>query len=374
MNNNFKSLTLAILLVWIFLMPTIAEASEPRIGSRAYALVNADTGQFLMAKNAQKTLPPASTTKIMTTIIAIEYLNLDEWSKVSLKAAKTPPSAIGLKEGEEMRVRDLITASLMCSANDACVVLAEKVAGSEQLFSYLMNKKAAALGAYDTNFENSNGLPAKGHVSSCRDLVRISTYCLQNDFFAQTVAKTEDHIQHPGYPQGIRVSNTNRLLALYPGCQGIKTGTTDAAGKCLIGYAIRNNRKLITVVLNSPDRYGESAQLMNYGFNDFVKDIIVDASEPFKTIRTLNGIPTKIIVYPGRDLGILTPKEGLPKLEKKVIMEYYPPVPIKKGDKLGRLEVYYNGEFVETTELIAGNDVRAEPKGIWRLFRLFYPE
>ncbi|MGE5415335.1 MAG: D-alanyl-D-alanine carboxypeptidase family protein [Acidobacteriota bacterium] len=365
---------LAVMLVCNFITPKSVEASEPYLGARAYAVVDADTGQFLAGKNMKKSLPPASTTKIMTATIAMEYLQLEEWAKVSAKAAQTPPSAIGLRDGEEMRVRDLLTAALMCSANDACVVLAERVAGSEQLFAFLMNKKAAALGALDTNFENSNGLPAKGHVSSCRDLVRLSTYALQNDFFAQTVAKTEDHIQHPGYPQGLAISNTNRLLALYPGCQGIKTGTTDAAGKCLVGYAIRKNRKLITVVLNSPDRYYESTSLMNYGFNEFMSEKIVDSKEAFKTLRTLNGIPAKLQVYPGRDLRILTPKEGLPKLEKKVILEYCPPAPIKKGDKLGRLDVYYNGEFVETTEIIAGNDAKAEPRGIWRLFRLFYRE
>ncbi|MGE5404156.1 MAG: D-alanyl-D-alanine carboxypeptidase family protein [Candidatus Saccharibacteria bacterium] len=365
---------LAVMLVLNQIVPKAANASEPYLESRAYAMVDADIGQFLAGKNTQKPLPPASTTKIMTAIIALDYLKYDDWADVSAKAAKTPPSAIGLRSGERMRVRDLVTAALMCSANDACVVLAERVAGSEQLFAHLMNKKAAALGAIDTNFENSNGLPAKGHVSSCRDLVRFSICALQNDIFAQTVAKTEDHIQHPGYPKGLQISNTNRLLALYPGCQGIKTGTTDAAGKCLVGYAIRNNRKLITVVLNSPDRYYESKSLMNYGFNEFKKEKIVDASEAFKTLRTLNGIPAKMPIFPGRDVTILTPKEGLPRLEKKVVLEYCPPAPIKKGDKLGRLEVYYNGEFVETTELIAGNDAKAEPRGVWRLFRLFYRE
>lgn len=349
--------------------PFQAIAASPYISARAYCLVDLQTGQVLHGSSHRKSMPPASTTKVMTALLALEYLDLNEWARVSPRAAKTPPSSIGLKAGQEMKVGDLLTAALLCSANDATVVLAEKIAGSEEVFAYLMNKKAFLLGATSTHFKNSNGLPAQGHTSTCLDLVIISRAALQHDFFAQTVAKTKENISHPGYPQGKSISNTNRLLAIYPGSLGIKTGTTDAAGKCLVGLAEKEGRKLVTVVLKSGDRYRDSVALLDYGFKNFKQDQIILKENPFKTLRVKDGKSMKIAVQADRDIWVWLPSDGLSRIEKKVKLDYNPCAPIKRGDKLGIIEVYYNEELVSSARLVSNREVEKKPRGIWRLFR-----
>ena len=344
-------------------------AADPWISARAYSVYDLKNGQLLDGKNLRTPLPPASTTKIMTALLALEYLELDEKALVSEQAAKTPPTVIGLKTGQEMKVRDLMAAALLSSANDATVVLAERIAGSEELFAYLMNKKAFVLGAAATDFKNSNGLPADGHLSTCHDLFIISRAALKKPFFAETVAKTEEYIAHPGYPQGKLIKNTTRLLTIYPGTKGIKTGTTDLAGNCLVGLAEREGRELITVVLRAGDRYRDSTALLDYGFKSFSPTMVVDKNLPLKFLRVNNGDTAKVTIYPEREVIIWLPENGLKHLEKRIILDYRPRAPIKKGDRIGTLEVYYKGELSDEVGLKAGAQVEKVPSGIWRIIR-----
>jgi D-alanyl-D-alanine carboxypeptidase (penicillin-binding protein 5/6) len=344
-------------------------SAAPWISARAYCVYDLKTGQLLDGKNVRTPLPPASTTKIMTALLALEYLDLEEKALISERAAQTPPTAIGLRTGQEMKVRDLLVAALLSSANDATVVLAERIAGSEELFAYLMNKKAFVLGAAVTDFKNSNGLPATGHLSSCHDLFIISRAALQNPFFAETVAKAEESIAHPGYPQGKLIKNTNRLLTTYPGTKGIKTGTTDAAGKCLVGLAEKDNRQLITVVLRAGDRYRDSTTLFDYGFTAFYPTRVIDSQDTYKFLRIDNGDAAKVALYPERDITVLLPEDGLKNLEKRTVLTYRPQAPVKKGDRIGTLEVYYKGELVDKVGLRSGATVEKLPSGIWKILR-----
>lgn len=363
-------LTIAVVLAFMGLLFFADYAvAGPWISARAYCVYDLKSGQVLEGKNLRTPLPPASTTKIMTALLALEYLDLDEKAVVSERAARTPPTAIGLRAGQEMKVEDLLVAALLSSANDATVVLAERVAGSEELFAYLMNKKAFVLGATATDFKNSNGLPATGHLSSCHDMFLISRGALQKPFFAETVAKPEEYIEHPGYPQGKRIRNTNRLLTTYPGTKGIKTGTTDAAGRCLVGLAVKGNRQLITVVLRAGDRYRDSIALLDYGFTGFHQTKVIDSQAPYKSLRVDNGDTAKVALHPDRDVVIWMPEDGLKYVEKRVILEYRPQAPVKKGDRIGTLEVYYKGELADEVGLNADAAVQKLPRGIWKLLR-----
>ncbi|MGE5422171.1 MAG: D-alanyl-D-alanine carboxypeptidase family protein [Ignavibacteriales bacterium] len=342
-------------------------AAAPYIGASAYCLVDMKTGQILLNKNAMQNRPPASTTKIMTGLLALEYLDLDDTAVVSRHASLTPPSAIGLREGDEMKVRDLLTAALLRSANDACVVLAEETAGSEELFAYLMNKKAFLLGATASNFVNSNGLPAKEHTSSCYDLFLISRAALQVDWFAHTVSRPGATIQHPHYPQGKLINNTNRLLSIYPGAKGIKTGTTNAAGQCLVGLVERDKRQLISIVLGSGERYQDSIALYEQGFKKFRRTKLVDHRKPFKVLRVVGGRSAKLTVYPRHDIWVWLMEKDQTAVNKVVLLNYNPKAPIQKGDKLGTLQIYYNGDLLDNTNLIAGGNVVKSPEGIMKL-------
>jgi D-alanyl-D-alanine carboxypeptidase (penicillin-binding protein 5/6) len=344
-------------------------SAVPWVGAGAYCVYDLESGQFLGGDNWRTVMPPASTTKIMTALLAEEYLDLEETALVSEQAARTLPTTIGLKAGQEMRVKDLLVAALLSSANDATVVLAERIAGSEELFAHLMNKKAFVLGAVSTTFKNSNGLPAEGHLSTCHDLFIISRAALQKPFFAETVAKTEEYIDHPGYPQGKLVKNTNRLLATYPGMKGIKTGTTDAAGKCLIGLAERNGRQLVTVVLRADDRYSATKTLFDYGFDSFSRTKVIDKDKPFKYLRVDEGHAAKVAVCPEKNSVIWLPEDGLKEVEKKVLLDYRPRAPVNKGERIGIVRVYYKGELVDEIRLEAASQVERIPSGIWRIIK-----
>ncbi|NLW44686.1 MAG: D-alanyl-D-alanine carboxypeptidase [Syntrophomonadaceae bacterium] len=364
------SLIVALVIAFsgLLIYPT-AVLAVPRVGAGAYGVYDLETGQFLGGKNWRNPMPPASTTKIMTALLAEEYLDLEETALVSERAARTEPTTIGLKAGQQMRVRDLLTAALLSSANDATVVLAERIAGSEELFAHLMNKKAFVLGAVSTTFKNSNGLPAEGHLSTCHDLFLISRAALQKPFFAETVAMTEAYIDHPGYPQGKLVKNTNHLLTTYPGARGVKTGTTDSAGKCLVGLAERKGRQLVTVVLRAGDRYSATRALLDYGFEDLSPTRVIDKDKPFKYLRVDEGDAAKVAVCPERDSVIWLPEDGLKEVEKKVLLDYRPRAPVNKGERIGIIRLYYQGELVDEVGLHAASQVERIPSGVWRIIK-----
>ncbi len=368
MKRSSLLIAFAIAFSWLLICPG-AVSAVPRVGAGAYSVYDLETGQFLGGKNWRSPMPPASTTKIMTALLAEEYLDLDEIALVSEQAARTPPTTIGLRAGQEMRVKDLLVAALLSSANDATVVLAERIAGSEELFAHLMNKKAFVLGAMSTTFKNSNGLPAEGHLSTCHDLFIISRAALQKPFFAETVAKTEEYINHPGYPQGKLLKNTNRLLATYPGTKGIKTGTTDSAGKCLVGLAERNGRQLVTVVLRAGDRYSATKTLFDYGFESVSRTMVIDKGQTFKFLRVDYGDAAKVAVFPERDCIIWLPENGLVEVEKKVVLDYRPQAPVNKGETIGIIKLYYQGELVDEVRLEAASQVERIPSGVWRIIK-----
>ncbi|NLU50342.1 MAG: D-alanyl-D-alanine carboxypeptidase [Syntrophomonadaceae bacterium] len=359
-------ITLALLAAW-----AAPVAAAPYIGSGAYCLMDLDSGQVLEGKNLYQPRPVASTTKIITGILTLEYTALSEEATVSERAARTPPSAIGLRAGQKIRVEDLLKAALIESANDATVVLAEHIAGSEDMFAHLMTKKAVLLGARSTVFRNSNGLPNKEHVSTPYDLALLTRYALRNPVFANIVATRATAINHPGYPSGLTLRNTNRLLERYQGAIGVKTGTTDAAGRCLVAAARRDNRQLVAVVLKSWDRYADSIRLLNYGFQSFAREKVVDAKDPLKRVRVLDGKQLEVEVYPREGVVLWLPGDRK-NLEKIVDMNFRPRAPLRKGQKIGQLEVRYFGATVDRVDLVAGSTVEKEPGGIFRLIYRFY--
>jgi len=238
----------------------------PGIGAHSYILMDGQTGQVLAQRKAWTKRAPASTTKIVTGIIALEAENMDSPVKVSPKAAATGEASLGLEEGEVLTLEALLYGALLCSGNDACVAISEHIAGSEEAFSFLMNQKAFLVEAVDSTFINPHGLPARGHHSTAYDLALLARYSLRNPQFGKIVS-TKSKVINTITPNKKRhLSNTNQLLWGTAGANGVKTGTTIEAGKCLVASATRDGRQLITVVLKSPDRYRDTIKLMDYGF------------------------------------------------------------------------------------------------------------
>jgi len=366
--NPIKYLSGLLLVVINLFIISGTAAALPNIYSKFYCLIDGDTGQVLASQNGDQKRPVASTTKMMTAILAVEYCDLNEIAIVSSHADRTPEFTIGLKTGQKISIEDLLKVTLLSSSNDAAVVIAEHVAGDEQLFGHLMSLKALAIGAMNTHFVNASGLPADNHYSSAYDLGQIGRYLLNKPYINKLVNTKQTTFKHPGYTQPLTISNTNALLGSYPGANGIKTGTTDAAGKCLVASAKRDKRQLIAVVLKSGDRNGDCIRLLNYGFNSCYPSKIVDKNQVFKSINVLRGEESKVTITADRDLWLLQADKS-PNIEKKVKMDYEIPAPIVKGQKIGCIEIYADGKYYDTVNLICGQDIKEEPNLISKLVR-----
>lgn len=236
----------------------VQQGRPPQVSAAAAAVVDLDSGITLYAEDADVPRPPASTVKIMTALLVLRNADIREEVVVSANAAATGGSRMGLVAGERLTVLDLLYGLLLPSGNDAAVALAEHVAGSEAAFVAQMNLMAAQLGLERTRFANPHGLDADGQYTSATDLVRIARAALAYPVFVQIVGSARARVA------GRDLTNTNELLASYPAADGIKTGTTDAAGECLIASVSRRGHRLVVVVLGSRNRYADARALLNY--------------------------------------------------------------------------------------------------------------
>jgi D-alanyl-D-alanine carboxypeptidase (penicillin-binding protein 5/6) len=246
-----------------------ASAAEPSVTARAAIIVDAASGETLWERNADLALPPASTTKIMTAILAIESGRLDDWVTASPEAAETAPSKIGLRAGERMTLGDLLYAVLLNSANDASAVVAEGLAGSETEFAIHMNAKARAIGAENSHFVNPHGLTAGGHVSSARDLAKIFRYGLRLPQFREILETPRIKVPvKSSRVSTVSLHSHNRLLTGWQHRVIGKTGYTRPAGRCFVGAATADGREVIVALLGSSDLWGDARRLFGHAFGE----------------------------------------------------------------------------------------------------------
>jgi len=245
----------------------VAEISTapPGIDAAAAFLVQAQSGAVLYEKDAFAARPPASLTKMVTALVVVERCALDAEAVVSANAAAAGGSEIGLEPGERIAVGELLKGLMLPSGNDAAVCLAEHVAGSQAAFAELMNAKAAELGAVNTHFVNASGLTAEGHYSCARDLAVFGLAVRLSPYLAELIRQPAATVRWGGHSEP--VVNLNRLLARCRGCDGVKTGFTTPAGRCLAASAQRDGYSLMCVVLKSPDSWTEAGALLNWGFS-----------------------------------------------------------------------------------------------------------
>jgi D-alanyl-D-alanine carboxypeptidase len=257
----------------------LARFKRPAIGARAAILIDAATGAPLWEKEPDRRLAMASTTKIMTALIALERAPLDAPIRVPVGAAQLPGNSVaGLRQGEQLPLGQALYALLLPSGNDAALAIASSVAGSTDGFVAQMNRRADELGLRNTHFANPHGLDAPNHYASARDLARLARLALERPVFARIVA-TQEHTYRGQLVY--RWTNVNRLLWLRPDATGVKTGTTDEAGASLVASARRDERRAIAVVLDSPDRWAESGALLDHFFVDHAALGIAPPPSPF---------------------------------------------------------------------------------------------
>lgn len=239
---------------------------EPRVTAAAALLVDGD-GAVLWQRHARRRMAPASTTKIMTAVLALELGRLDDLVVVSRRAATGRGSRLGLRERERYRLEDLLVGMLVRSGNDAAVAVAEHIAGTVEGFVRLMNEKAAGLGAKDTHFVTPHGLDRPGHYTTAADMALMAHHAMAHPAFAEIVGSRERVVApEGGNGREKLLRNTNKLLWRYAWADGVKTGTTPRAGRCLIASATRDGHRLIAVVFRSANRWQDAVRLLNYGF------------------------------------------------------------------------------------------------------------
>ena len=351
-----KKIILYLLILSTFLLSMMALLAYAdtgvTAGAKSSALYSPDTKTFLYQSNANERLPMASTTKIVTALIAIETLDLDEVIQIPKEAVGIEGSSLYLKENDELTVKDLIYGVLLQSANDAAAALALHISGSISDFAELMTQRVTKIGAYDTNFKNPHGLDDKEHYTTAHDLSLIAAEAMSNETFKQ-ISGTYKYSFNTG--ENTRcVINHNKLLKSYDGCIGVKTGFTKKSGRCLVSAAERDGITLIAVTLDDPDDWKDHKILLNHGFDN------LEAVNLDTLVKIPESLPS--ISSDSARLSIKLESNTIVK-QKNEAVDYYIDLPsyiakdIKKGEKIGSLKVKI-GDRLENVDIIAACDLR----------------
>ncbi|NMP20807.1 D-alanyl-D-alanine carboxypeptidase family protein [Sulfobacillus harzensis] len=341
-------------------------STPPSVSARAAILVDARTGAILYEKNAFMQLDPASTTKMMTALLVIEHGGLNRVVTVSKRADYTPGSSLHIQKDEQYTRLDLLKGLLLRSGNDASVALAESEAGSVEKFVAEMNVKAQQIGAFNTAYENPNGLTKPGHYSSAYDLALIARTALRYPLFREIVKSSEAQVTELKRHRSRTIHSTNQLLYGFPGGDGVKTGTTDAAGKCLVGSATRDGRQLIAVVLNSGNRYGDASRLLNYGFREWSLVEAVPANKRLAEAEVRRGQIQTVGLETRRPVWVDVPVGGTYQVYLAAPRVLSAPVDRKKAAGFASVEVA--GQPPARQALYPRRTIKAAsaPRRLWR--------
>ncbi len=336
-----------------------AEGASPSVSAKAAVLVEQSTGEVLWGKNETQKLPMASTTKIMTAIVALEHGTLSDLVTVSKAAAYTEGSSMYLHVGEQLSLESLLYGLMLNSGNDAAIAIAEHISGSVPAFAALMNQTAKKIGAKNTSFQNPNGLDAEGHYTTAYDLALITRYGMEKEQFREIVKAKTKTVDLDGKPNGRVLSNHNKMLKFYPGCDGVKTGFTKKSGRCLVSSATRDGMQLIAVTLHAPDDWQDHTNLLNYGFDTYQlwqPDIPMQQREvPGGTCALEAGLK--------EPFSILIRREEAPLYHVEIQWDEQMKLPIRKHQAVGKAVVYKENQAMERQLLIAHRDVeRLIPK------------
>lgn len=327
----------------------------PSVTAASAVLIESTTGTVLFGKNENVRMHPASTTKIMTAILAIELGDMDSEVVVSANAAGVPGSSLWLRKGQRLRLDDLVRGTMLRSGNDGCVAIAEHIAGSVPNFVRMMNIKAQKIGALRTRFANPHGLTEPNHYSTAFDLALMARYGLQYPLFADIVSTREAEIElaHGEALERRKLANTNALLWSFEGADGVKTGTTAAAGYCLVASATRGGVQFISVVLDSAARWADSAKLLDYGFNHHRVMTFASRGHVVTRTRVEGGMDGEIDLAAADDLYIVVRKDLAHLIEERILIDGIPRAPIRRGETLGRLAVLFDKDEMASVDLVA---------------------
>ncbi len=374
---------LICLLVMLFICPVVVHGEDLKLAPNASSslLMEASSKQVLYSTNEKEKLYPASTTKIMTMILLFEAIHKGslKWDEVltcSAYAASMGGSQVYLKEGEKMSVTDLFKAISIASANDACVMVGERIAGSNDGFIKMMNEKAKELDLVNTHFKNATGLHDEEHYTCALDLGLMASYLIQvgNEKLFETTSLYDSYIREDS-AQKFWLVNTNKLLKSYDGADGLKTGYTKEAGYCIVSTAKRNGLRLVAVVMKESDpkvRNQEVSQLLDYGFSLYENVTLFKKGKVIEKVKISDAKVDYVDIVSKEDVVYVKDKSSDDKVTYEMNYTSLVP-PFKKGEVIGHILLMKNDVNIASFDVCSNSDIAALSLGekVYRYFRMF---
>jgi D-alanyl-D-alanine carboxypeptidase len=344
----------------------ISASSDFSVNAKAAVVYDVDNGSLLYAKNENARLSMASTTKIMTALVAIERENLNKKIEVDPRAVDVEGSSAYLRAGEEFTLRELLYALMLRSANDAAEAIAYAVAGSIEEFAFLMNEKATLLGLCDTHFTNPHGLDNDEHYTTALELAKITAAALEYPEFCEIVSTKTKRVEKEGFTR--LFANHNKMLSRYDGCIGVKTGYTQKSGRCLVSAAERNGIRLIAVTLSCPVDWREHEKMLDFGFSQLERVTVVSKNEFMRSAIVKDGVTSSVKLGIDSDITIIKKNtDDLPKID--IDIPQILNAPVELGDAVGKIRLTYPDGHIEEFDVIALENVKkAKKKGLFGLF------
>ncbi|MGG0740156.1 D-alanyl-D-alanine carboxypeptidase family protein [Niallia taxi] len=376
--KRIATIFLSMLLFASVLAPSTlaAEKSSELVDNvKSAILIDRDTGTVLYEKNSNEELPPASMTKIMTMLLIMEALDqgklkIDEKIRTSEHAASMGGSQIFLEPGEEMTTEEMLKGIAIGSGNDAAVAVAERLAGSEEAFVEMMNKKATSLGLKNTAFKNVTGLPVDDHFSTAHDMAIMAKELLKYEDITKFTGTYEAYLRENS-DKKFWLVNTNRLVKFYPGVDGLKTGFTKEAKYCLTATAEKNGMRVIAVVFGAPtskERNAQVTKMLDYAFSQYETHPVYKRNEMIGKVKVSKGEQKQAAAVTSEPISLLTKKgEKVDDVEKKITMSKNLKAPILKGQEIGKVQFIKDGKIIVESPLVSQTEIKEA--GWWTLFK-----
>ena len=376
--KRFVSIMLMVALLTTWMTPlAFAEENGVQLAEnvKSAILIERDTGEILYEKNSKEQLPPASMTKIMTMLLIMEALDkgklsMDEKVRASEYAASMGGSQIFLEPGEEMTVKEMLQGIAIGSGNDAAVAMAERIAGSEEAFVEMMNKKVKELGLKDTVFKNTTGLPVSDHYSTASDMAIMAKELLKYEDITKFTGMYEAYLRE-NTDNKFWLVNTNKLVRFYPGVDGLKTGFTKEALYCLTATAEKDGMRVIAVVFGAPtskERNAQVTKMLDYAFNQYKTHPLFERNHVMGSVKIQKGTEKMVEAITSEPISLLTKKgENIDDIQQTITFNKDLKAPIKKGDSIGKLTIEKNGKTLIESPLLAKENV--EEASWWKLFK-----
>ena len=345
----------------------VQPAQELSLSAEAAVLLCADNGRVLYEKNADQPLPIASITKIMTAVIALEEAESNDKAVTFEASMQAEGSSMYLQVGDTLTLTELVKGLMMVSGNDAANAIAVGVAGGQEAFAVLMNRKARQIGMKNTHFVTPSGLDDEQHYSTAYDMALLCRYAMDNPVFAEIVSQKKLTVHYLVPPNKTQLCvNHNKLLSFYEGCMGIKTGFTKKAGRTLTSCAERNGVRLIAVTLHAPDDWNDHMRLLDSGFARTERRTALSQEEAY-ILPVVGGTADTVTVSPAEDYCLTWLKDSPDTIRTRVLMPQFVYAPVAEGRAVGTVSVYCNEKKIASVKLVTKASVpQQKEEDIWK--------